>query len=279
VITHGEARRAVDAHQDTSARLAVESCHTEKGLCGKAGASIAPPWHYGIADGSIREFANDNPRHVANATRRKGDWMQTYTGRKFWPLDARPEDVDIRDIAHALSMLCRYGGHSLRFYSVAEHSAHIARWLDGRDYKPEVCLAGLLHDATEAYLTDVPRPLKRSLPEYKEYEAELWTVIAKAFGLTGYEDDLPMVVHEADNRILADEIRQNMKPMDWHAKHDKPLGVSLQFWPPERAEKEFLETFADLCRRIDIEPGGYPCADREASAADRAYQLRMEEAA
>lgn len=227
-------------------------------------------WPYGVTVGA-GTAANDNDN-------RRGDWMQTYTGRKFWPLDARQEDVDVADIAHALSMLCRYGGHSLKFYSVAEHSVHIARWLDGQNYKPEVALAGILHDATEAYLTDVPRPLKRSLPEYKEYEAVLWTVIAKAFGLTGYEDDLPMIVHEADNRILSDEIRQNMKSMDWHAKHERPLGVSLQFWSPERAEKEFLTTFSDLARRVDEPPVEYPEADREASAADRAYQLRMEEA-
>lgn len=221
-------------------------------------------------------YTDDHPRAPGQ---RRGDWMQTYTGRKFWPLDARPEDVDIRDIAHALSMLCRYGGHSLRFYSVAEHSVHVARWLEERNYKPEVTLAGLLHDATEAYLTDVPRPLKRSLPDYRRAESALWAVIAEAFDLTGYEDDLPTAVHEADNRILADEIRQNMKPMDWHKKHDQPLGISLQFWPPGRAEREFLSLALDLFDRIDNPTPEYPEADREASDADRAYQFWKEQAA
>src|SRR5690606_29748913 len=97
---------------------------------------------------------------------RKGDWMQTFTGRRFWPLDPRPDEICIEDIAHALSMQCRYAGHCLSFYSVAEHSVllsqHVAepfrRW-------------ALLHDASEAYLVDVPRPIKGDLSNYRAVEA------------------------------------------------------------------------------------------------------------
>src|SRR5690606_5290032 len=81
---------------------------------------------------------------------RLGDWMQTFTGRAVYPLDLRPDDIDIQDIAHALSMQCRYAGHTRQFYSVAEHSVHVARWC--RQYGPAAALEGLLHDATEAYL-------------------------------------------------------------------------------------------------------------------------------
>src|SRR4051812_20612492 len=90
----------------------------------------------------------------------RGDWMQTYTGRAFWPLDAQPEDVDPLDIAAALSMLCRYGGHVSRFYSVAEHCL-----LMSEAVAPEHALWALLHDATEAYMGDMVRPLKRQMPE------------------------------------------------------------------------------------------------------------------
>jgi hypothetical protein len=76
---------------------------------------------------------------------RRGDWMQTFTGRRFWPLDPRGEDVLIEDIAHALSLLTRYGGHCTRFYSVAEHSVLLARAAT-----PENALWLLLHDASEA---------------------------------------------------------------------------------------------------------------------------------
>lgn len=169
---------------------------------------------------------------------RRGDWMQTYTGRKFWPLDPRPEDVCIEDIAHSLSMQARYAGHGKRFYSVAEHCVHVSVACGA-----ETALWGLLHDASEAYLVDVPRPLKRHLPGYVEAEARVMASICIAFGLP---DEMPIGVHELDNRILADEIRQNMAPMDWHAKHGDPLGVQLQFASPEAAELAFLLEFYRL---------------------------------
>lgn len=175
---------------------------------------------------------------------RKGDWIQTFTGRKFWSIDPRPDEVSIDDIAHALSMLCRYSGHCLKFYSVAEHSVHVAQWL--LDHSPDDALAGLLHDATEAYVADVPRPLKQSLPTYKDAENNVWRAIAARYGLGA---ELPAVVHEADNRILADEVQQNMKPMEWHNNHDDPLGVELQFWTPAQAEHEFIAMFRFLERR------------------------------
>lgn len=67
-----------------------------------------------------------SPLTYKRPTERAGDWMQTFTGRQFWPMDPRPEDLDILDIAHALSLLCRFGGHCQRFYSVAEHSVHVS---------------------------------------------------------------------------------------------------------------------------------------------------------
>lgn len=171
---------------------------------------------------------------------RNGDFMATYTGRKFWQLDPRADEVHIEDIAHALSMQCRYGGHSMRFYSVAEHSVHIYRWLVAGNYAPNVRLAGLLHDATEAYVADVPRPLKRHLAGYKDAETLVWRAVAERFCLP---EKMPDEVHEADNRILGDEVAKLMVPMDWHAKHDDPIGAEIECWPPQRAEAEFLRAF------------------------------------
>ena len=113
---------------------------------------------------------------------RKGDWMQTYTGRQFWPLDPRPEEVVIEDIARALSMQCRFAGHCAKFYSVADHSVRVSMLADENS---TLALAGLLHDAAEAYVVDVPRPLKRFLPGYKEIEREVARAIEKRFGLPG----------------------------------------------------------------------------------------------
>ena len=167
--------------------------------------------------------------------RRKGGYISTYTGR-FWPMDPRASEVRLVDIAHSLAMQSRYAGHGKRFYSVAEHSVLIARHV-----KPEHKLAALLHDAPEAYLVDVPRPVKKMLAGYKEAEQNVWLAVAAAFGLSPY---LPDEVHEADTRIICDEMDQNMHETD--PGHIDPLGVTLEFWNPERAEAEFLAEFAKL---------------------------------
>lgn len=170
--------------------------------------------------------------------RRHGDFMQTFSAREFWPLDPAPGEVHIEDIAHALAMQCRYGGHCERFYSVAEHCVLMAR-----SVSPANAMWALMHDAAEAYLADVPRPLKRHLPGYKEAEANVMAAICERFDLP---EEMPAEVHEADSRILADEIVQNMRPMAWHKKHANPLGVTLEFWTPEEAEDQFLAMFVWL---------------------------------
>ena len=178
---------------------------------------------------------------VASQPARIGDFMQTATGRKFWPLDPRPEEVFIEDIAHSLSLQCRYAGHCLRFYSVAEHSVLMARKLlwEGEG----LALWALLHDAAEAYTVDVPRPLKRHLVGYKEAEAVVMAAVCARFGLS---ESMPPAVHDADNRIIGDEL-VNMVPMDWHARYaGKELGVRLRYWSPEEARVEFLATFDAL---------------------------------
>jgi len=85
-------------------------------------------------------------------------WIQTISGRKFPLAEPDPNQIDIEDIAHALSMLCRFNGHCTQFYSVAEHSMHVSHEISN-----DLALAGLLHDAAEAYLGDVPSPLKKEL--------------------------------------------------------------------------------------------------------------------
>ncbi len=142
--------------------------------------------------------------------KRKGDWLQTYTGKQFWPLDPRKKDVCLEDIAHALSLLCRFGGHCREFYSVAQHSVLVAA------HCPVGMRAqGLMHDATEAYLVDVPRPIKKHLGGYSDIERGLACVIGKRFGLE--LADLPAEVHEADNRALRTEQRDLMHspPAPW----------------------------------------------------------------
>lgn len=171
---------------------------------------------------------------------RYGDWLQTYTGKAFWPMDPRADEVDIVDIAHALSQLCRYGGHSRRFYSVAEHSVLVSQIVP-----PEAALQALLHDATEAYLIDVPRPIKRHLGNYEQIETALALVIGEHFGvpLAG----LSAAVKKADNDILLAERWQVMSklPRDSAITGDEPA-VDIRCYLPEVAEAFFLNRYREL---------------------------------
>lgn len=183
-----------------------------------------------------------------NTPAQRGDWMQTYTGRQFWPLAPRAHDIDIVDIAHSLSQQCRYAGHCNKFYSVAEHSVLLARHIEARKFNPLICMWALLHDASEAYLVDVPRPVKPYLPGYKEAEENVMAAVVNHFGLSPAR--IPSAVHLADRQILADEMAQNMStpPAPWNV--GPALSIKLQFWTPEKAKKHFLTTYERIEAKV-----------------------------
>ena len=178
------------------------------------------------------------PRIFENWSR--GDWMQTFTGQRFYPLDPRPDEIDPADIAHALSLLCRYGGHVDRFYSVAEHCVLMSEAVPA-----EHALAALLHDATEAYVVDVPRPLKRQLEGYRAIEAAVWNAICIRFHLAG---DLPAEVKEADDRILLTERDALMSRTrySWSVDGMTLLDVAITGWLPDEAEQRYLARLIEL---------------------------------
>jgi hypothetical protein len=186
-----------------------------------------------VAQRPCQSLARKKQHERESKMTRQGDWMQTYTGRQFWPMDPRPDEIDILDIAHSLSMMCRYAGHVTDFYSVAEHCCHV------HDAAPPEHRAwALLHDASEAYLVDVPRPVKPFLPGYKAAEARVMAAVADRFGLPLQE---PPEVKDLDARILHDESAQAMRrpPVPWHLPGG-PVGVTLHFWSPMTAKLEFL---------------------------------------
>lgn len=177
------------------------------------------------------------------APERPGDWMETFTGKKFYVLDPRPEDICIKDIAHSLSLQCRYNGHCKRFYSVAEHCVLISE--SEIVVSRELELEGLLHDAAEAYLSDIPRPVKAS--GYRlchEIEKKIEEVIAKKFGLRRPFSEW---VDEVDFRILANERAALMSDSGnkWDS-NDPLLDIEIHCWMPGEAERQFLVRFHEL---------------------------------
>jgi len=123
--------------------------------------------------------------------------IRTYTGKMINVFDPDPELICIEDIAHALGNLCRFGGHTRKFYSVAEHSVLVASKVRG-----PLKLTALLHDAAEAYLVDLPSPIKYFIPNYQDYEQNLMLTIAEKFNINF---PLPMEVVNADREALEEE--------------------------------------------------------------------------
>jgi hypothetical protein len=162
-----------------------------------------------------------------------GNQITTATGRNVNPLALRPEDIDIRDIAHSLSLTCRFNGHCRVFYSVAEHSVLVSRLCP-----PEFAFEALMHDAAEAYLGDVPTPLKRQWPEYRGAEDRAHAVIAQLFGLPA---EISQEVHVADDEAFRiEEVRLLVPP-------DQPSDITpLRGLSPEEARQAFVDRFYEL---------------------------------
>lgn len=167
-------------------------------------------------------------------------WIETFTGKKFYFLNPTLEQIDIRDIAHSLAFTCRYTGHSNRFYSVAEHSILVS-------YLAADPLAGLLHDASEAYITDIASPIKPYLNNYKDLEDMLMGRIATCFGFT-YPLDAD--IKDCDATQLKTEAKHLLKSRGEPWAHMYPTrrahGITPQCMSPEEAEKAFLNRFEEV---------------------------------
>ena len=202
-------------------------------------------------------------------------WIQTYTGKRFDLLEPRQEDIDDNDIAHALSMLCRFTGHTKFFYSVAEHSYNVSTLVEnfvrrvGGSAKDaaHAGLEALLHDAAEAYVGDMSRPLKQlvasaevplgsdGFTSYKMLEERIAELI---FKVAGIEDRNHELVKRVDNHMLAVEARQVLDGGPRHGWVDPalprvPLSLDpdfavphLVFMAPETVRRMFVMRAAEL---------------------------------
>lgn len=169
------------------------------------------------------------------------EYILTYTGRRFPLFSPSVEDVDIRDIAHALSNNCRFAGHTRHHYSVAQHSVMASYIVPAED-----ALAALLHDAAEAYLFDATRPLKQFLVNFKQIENTVQTTINRAFGI---QTEKTAAVAHSDMILLATERRDLMPDNDdvWQCLQGyAPLHGSIEYWPQDYAELTFLNRFEQL---------------------------------
>lgn len=171
-------------------------------------------------------------------------WLETYNQNFFFYLEKNPENIDIIDIAHGLSNICRFTGQVKEFYSVAQHSCIIC------DYAPEhLKLIGLLHDGAEAYISDIPRPVKGLIPQIKDLEITIQMQIAERFKLIfPYSSQIEIL----DSQLMLTEADQlfNHK-ISWSVEGLDPLDVIIEeCWTPPKAKEEFLKRFKDLYNEV-----------------------------
>jgi len=174
--------------------------------------------------------------------------MRTVSGRMIDVERFEVSAFDPRDVAHSLSMQCRFNGHTKRFYSVAEHCLYVADLCHGAGVDAEFW--GLMHDAAEAYIGDVTRPMKSLAPRLDEVEVKILHTIAKACGLSW---PAPTVVWASDNRMLAAEAEQLLEataiefPM---INQVEPVNRAFHCLGPERAAEAWLSRFYVLCETL-----------------------------
>ena len=186
------------------------------------------------------------------------DYITTYTGIHFYPTEPNPEGICIEDIAHALSLLCRGNGHVSTFWSVGQHCIICAREAAAREWPDRLVLACLLHDASECYLSDVPRPFKAELVGYRDYEDRLLQMIYTRYLGSPLSEEERSRVREIDDGALYYDLRDllhnEQKERDPHF-HVGPDYAVRSF---EEVEKEYLELFCyyyDRYRRSSSENG------------------------
>ena len=176
-------------------------------------------------------------------------YIETYTGRAFFPLEPSGNDVSVIDIAHHLSQQCRYSGATQWFYSTAQHCCLLADYVQSKGGSPLDCYQMLMHDAPEAYLVDMPRPVKQFMPQFRVWDKAINNVIREWLGL----GDLPIPPwqDDLDSRIIVDERAQVMSDSgnDWG--HDlEPLGVVIEPWVSAMAEQQFLMRYATYSKKL-----------------------------
>ncbi len=177
------------------------------------------------------------------------EFIGTYTGKELTFLDPKEDQICLEDITNNLSKICRFAGNVSRFYSVAEHSVILAEKVLSEGGDAQEALGALFHDATEAYLCDVARPIKKHLGDYLQIEQGLQDVIFNKFFIAPISDR----VREWDINIVADEAVELFQSIpDW-VKYYEPLGVEITGWSCDKAEIEFMKMFNRLRLAVHAE--------------------------
>ncbi|MDO6628734.1 MULTISPECIES: hypothetical protein [Bacillus cereus group] len=183
-----------------------------------------------------------------------GDYIGLYSGRRFYPMNPRPEDVTVLDIAHSLSRMPRYAGHLEKFYTVGEHSLY-CYWIAKKlGFSPLIQMYCLMHDASESIVCDLPRPLKDQVPEYKKIEDGIMSTIWDMVGIPHPTKEDYHIVKKIDNTILIFELIQLAQRFDIpDVEHFSPWLLSIDLEDEvsmTEIKMDFLSTYEKLLEEI-----------------------------
>ena len=174
------------------------------------------------------------------------DCITTYTGIHMNPLDPKPEDFRSEDIAHALPMICRGNGHVKTFFSVGQHCINCAREAQAEGLSDRMALACLLHDASECYMSDVPRPFKRNLPSYREAENRLLSVVFIRFLGSDLSAKEYGTMKRIDNAMLWYDMHELLNE-EIGPQPEVHIELSYAWRPFSNVEHEYLELILKFC--------------------------------
>ena len=174
------------------------------------------------------------------------DCITTYTGKHFNPVSPDPDRVCIEDIAHALSLICRGNGHVKTFFSVGQHCINCAKEAEARGLSARMVLACLLHDASECYMSDVPRPFKKSLKEYNRQEEILLNVIFEKYLGSILTEEEQRIVKEIDDAMLWFDLKYLLNESVPEEEPEVHIAIDYTVQPFERTEREYLDLFQRL---------------------------------
>jgi hypothetical protein len=169
--------------------------------------------------------------------------ITTYTGKPFDPTKPDPKCILIEDIAHALSLICRGNGHVKSFWSVGEHCICCAKEARARGLSDRMALACLLHDASECYLSDIPRPFKKELPEYRKHEDALLEMIDTKFLGSSLSDEEQRILKEIDDVMLWYDLKYLLGKTQLGEGPELHIALDYTVRPFQEVEKEYLELF------------------------------------
>ena len=174
----------------------------------------------------------------------------TYTKRNMSPLEPKPDDISIYDIAHSLSYMCRANGHMRSFFSVAQHCINCCYEAKNLGLSERLQLAALLHDASEAYLADITRPVKHNLSRYLEIEKALQSLIYQLFGIGELTDEEQEIIDEIDNTMLHHEFLMLADERIFKEKPELHGEYSFDFKGFKEVEDEYLGLFNRLSQKL-----------------------------